>query len=423
MAAATTWRAAARRAAEVVRTSGPLWTASLVADRVAPWGVLGWWPDRVIAADALAGQVASILRAWGMAAPDVETAVPHILYADLHGIDSHGVAMLLHYERARAAGRLDCAARAAIVRETEGTALVDGGGGLGHLAADLAMKLAIARCRVAGLAAVAVRRSGHFGAAGSYVAMAAREGLIGFATTSAQEPAIVPTFGRDAMLGTNPIALAAPARRNPPFLLDMATSTASLGKVAVRWRKGRAIPRGWALDERGRETTSGRRAMRARRLTPLGAAAAMASYKGYGLAAAMEVLAAVLPGERWRAAVEPEVSERAAAELDAPEPAADQPDRPGLAAPHRVGHFFLCLDPARFRERGDFAADLDVLVDALRATPPADPRHAVLVAGDPEHAAAAERGAHGVPLPRAVVEDLRGVARRAGVAFVLDGAR
>jgi LDH2 family malate/lactate/ureidoglycolate dehydrogenase len=383
-------RSAARRVAESVRHAGPLWTASLALDRVAPFGVLGLWPDRVVAADALAAQVAAILGAWGMSAEHVAITVPHLMWADLHGVDSHGTGMLLHYHRARRAGTLTMTPVVAAVREDEVTALVDGGGGLGHVPGDVAMRLAIAKCRAHGMGAVAVRNSGHFGAAGAYTALATAEGYVGIATTTTQEPAVVPTFGAAAMLGTNPIALGAPAARNPPFMLDMATSTASLGKLTTAWRKGREVPEGWALDPAGRPVTSGRLAARHRRLTPLGATPELGSHKGYGLATAVAILSSVLPG-------------------------APRPD-----ATSRVGHFVLALDPARFREGGSFPADLDVLLDALRACPPSDPSRPVRVAGDPEHAACVDRSRTGIPLTRSLLEDLRTVARESDVRFTLD---
>jgi LDH2 family malate/lactate/ureidoglycolate dehydrogenase len=218
--------------------------------------------------------------------------------------------------------------------------------------------------------------------------------MIGIATTTTATAAVVPTRGTTAMLGTNPIAFAAPAERNEPFLLDMATSSASLGKLRMAWRRGEPIPAGWALDSEGRPTTSGRLAAEARRLTPLGSREELGSHKGYGLAAAVEILASVLPG-----------------------------GTSGPRAPERetrVGHFFLALDPARFRADGELESDLDVLLDALRASEPADQAWPVLVPGDPEAAARDERRRAGIPLTRAVLEDLRAVARASGVPFLLE---
>ncbi len=269
----------------------------------------------------------------------MRVTVEHVLYADRHGVDSHGCGMLKAYDVGLRAGWLTATPTIETVRETDATALLDGGAGIGHAAADAAMRLAIEKALATGVAGVAVRNSGHFGAAGSYARLASDAGLIGLATTNTREPAVVPAFGADAMLGTNPIALAAPAARNPPFLLDMATSTAALGKLVVAWRKGRRIPRGWAVDSRGRPVRNGRAAALGRRLTPLGATPQMGSHKGYGLATAVEILSAVLPGDG-------------------------------------VGHFFLALDPARFRAAGEFEAGVDALLDALRASRPLDAVHA-----------------------------------------------
>lgn len=351
------------------RLSGPLWTASLVADRVLRVNVLGRWPSRRVAYDVLDRQVLAILRAWDVAEP--ETVARHLLYADLHGIVSHGVAMFRHYAEAP----FNLAARPEVVRDDGATALVDGGGGLGHLPADRAMRLAIDKAHELGVGAVAVRNGGHFGAAGSYAALARDAGLIGFAMTNTRDPAVVPTHGAEARLGTNAIAFAA-----RDVLLDMATSTVSLGKAVARWRDGRRIPAGWAIDARGRPVRSGRVAGEQRRLTPLGSRAETASYKGYGLGAMVETLCRVMTGGG-------------------------------------VGHFLLALDPGRFGTGFDDA--MDAFTSSLRATRPLDPRRAVLVPGDPERTAQQDRAARGIPLSRSVIEDLRFVADGAGVPFAL----
>jgi LDH2 family malate/lactate/ureidoglycolate dehydrogenase len=221
--------------------------------------------------------------------------------------------------------------------------------------------------------------------------MAAQSGLIGLATTSTQTPSVVPTYGAESKLGTNPIAFAAPAAHHSPFLLDMATSTATVGALAMAWRKGRSIPVGWALGPNGKAATNGRRASMYRRLTPLGSSREMGSHKGYGLATMVEILSAVLPGTR--------------------------------AGGSAVGHFFLAIDPRRFRSGGEFEADLDGLIDHLHDCAPLHPGEPVLVAGDPEQRTFSERRRSGIPLCRSVVEDLRTVARASGVPFFLDADR
>jgi LDH2 family malate/lactate/ureidoglycolate dehydrogenase len=224
--------------------------------------------------------------------------------------------------------------------------------------------------------------------------MAADAGCLGIVTTSTPTAIVAPTFGAEAKLGTNPIALAAPAMRNRPFLLDIATSTVSRGVLAERWRSHGRVPQGWAIDARGRPLTSGASAVRHGRLTPLGGDREHGSHKGYGLAVAVEILSALLPGLPLR---------------QGPGPRAD------------VGHWALAIDPSRFRDAEAFAADVDALLDDLRLTSPVDGRSPVLVPGDPETATLARRTAEGIPLSRAVWEAVRGVARASGAPFVLEG--
>ncbi len=380
----------------VVHESGALWACALTCDRILPFGTQRLWKPVHVPAAQLSDQIARIFRSWGMPEAHVATTVDRILYADLRGIDSHGVCMLPFYQQLWHDGVLNPNPTIAVVQQTASTALVDGGGGLGHVAASFAMTRAIDLALAGGVGVVAVRNSGHFGAAGAYAVMAAERGLIGLTTCSTLTPAVVPTFGRQARLGTNPLALAAPGARHAPFLLDMATSTVSLGKLLARWRSGRRLPRGWAMDADGSPVTNGYAASRARRLTPLGGTADGSSHKGYGLGVAVEILSAVLPGLTAEAT------------------------SGGRRA--RVGHFCLAIDPARFGEPMGFPLRMDSLIDALRDTPPVATSQPVLVAGDPERATLAERTASGIPLTKAVFEDLRGVARTSRVPFVLDQA-
>lgn len=366
-----------------------LWWLSRALDRV---GIpaLRFWPHTFVAADVLESQVTAIFHAWGMPEDQIPITVEHLLYADLHGIDSHGSGMLRHYHRLRAAGTLNMTPRVEVVREDATTALVDGGGGLGHVPGDQAMTLAIAKARDAGAGVVAVRNSGHFGAAGAYAAMAARAGCLGIATTSTEQPSVVPTFGVEAVLGTNPIAFAAPAARNRPFMLDMATSTVPIGALYEAWREGRSIPEGWAFDEHGAPITNARRAAAYRRLAPLGSTREMGSHKGYGLAAMVEILSRILPGSG--------------------------------GGPHgrHTGHLFIAIDPRRFRDDGEFEAGLDTFMDGLRATRPREADQPVMVAGDPEYAALEERRRAGIPLARGVIEDIRMICADGAIPFLID---
>lgn len=357
--------------------------------------------SRRVPAERLGAQVAAIFGRWGMPREQVDVTVKMMLESDLRGIDSHGVYMLPLYDEFRRAGRLTLAPEVRVVRQSPVTALVDGGGGLGHYPSFRAMQLAIDKCAQAGVGVVTVRNSNHYGAAGVYALMAAERGFLGMSTTSVFRPGVVPTHGARPMLGTNPIALAAPARRNPPFCLDMATSTVAVGKLKLALLHGTTIPQGWATDDRGQPVTDPETGLKHRYLTPLGGTPVMSSHKGYGLGAMVEILSTMLPGAFY-----------------APTRAKRHPH----AERYNVGHFFMALDPKAFRAEGEFEDDLDDMIDALHALERADPAQPVLVAGDPEAAAYAERTANGIPLPAGLAKILRDLAADCGAPDLLEQA-
>lgn len=353
-----------------------------------------------VSIDALRRQLVEIYRVWGMDEAHIETTVEMMLYADIHGIDSHGVGMLPSYRQWRDEYQLNMTPEIATVRDGPAIAVLDGDAGLGHPAAHAAMRLAMDKARAVGMGAVAVRNSGHFGAAGAYAMLAAEAGLIGFATTSAHHEIIVPTFSAQAMFGTNPVAFAAPAGRNRPFSLDMATSTVAVGKIKIAQRHGKPLPVGWASDGEGRPTTDPDVALENYMLSPLGGTRELGSHKGYGLAAMVEILSTMLSGAIF-------AGTRAARRPDAVHPC--------------VGHFMMAMDPGAFRDLGDFEDDMDDMIDALRANRPVDPAQQVMVAGDPEYQAAAERRESGIKLPAMLVGELRDIVAECGAPYVLEG--
>jgi LDH2 family malate/lactate/ureidoglycolate dehydrogenase len=352
-----------------------------------------------IPADREAQQLSLILRAWGVPEEQATVTVTVLLEADLRGIESHGIALLPLYDEFRRQGKLTVAPEVRVVRESPVTALIDGGGGLGQFPSVTAMRLAIDKCAAAGVGAVAVRNSNHYGAAGVYASMAPERGYVGLSTSAVYRPAIVPTFGTEPMFGTNPFAFAAPGGRSRPFVLDMATSTAAIGKLKLAAGRGASIPEGWALDTLGRPLSDPALALKEPRLTPLGATRVMGGHKGYGLAATVEILSTMLSGAFY------------APTRERRHPGAER---------YNVGHFFLALDPKAFRDPGEFEADLDDMIDALHAARPADPGQGVLVAGDPEAENRVRRGREGIPVPDHVVVAVRSIAEACGVPFILE---
>ena len=358
----------------------------------------------LVPAETCRAQIVSVLTAWGMDPETVAITAEVMIETDLAGVDSHGISMLMDYDESRRKGKLNLAARPRIIRENPVTALVDADAGLGHPAAVFGMTVAIGKAKTAGVGVVAVRNSHHFGAAGYYAAMAAQAGLVGLVTSATRTIGVVPTRGAIPVLGTNPLAFAAPAKRNRAFRLVMATSTVAANKVKVYDLQNKALPAGWVLDGQGQPVRDASHAWNTIRnspeggLTPLGGTAEMASHKGYGLAMMVHILGGVLSGASF-------------SPIRVKTQRAEDPDN--------LGHFFMALDPDCFRDEGEFEADLDEAIDVLHATPPADPSKPVLVAGDPEAESRAHRLAEGIPVPDSLVEKLRGVCERAGVACLM----
>ena len=196
-------------------------------------------------------QIKAILLSWGMPEDNAETTADILGWADLHGVDSHGMSMIPGYDNLRRTGRVDVTARPKIVRQTPVSAVVDAGGGLGHVPSHFAMNVAIEKAKKTGMAAAVVRNSAHFGATGYYTLMAAKAGFVGLACTSASGIQVAPTFGKQARLGTDPWSFAAPSADGVPFLLDMATTTVAAGRIRNKANEHLPTPDGWVLDSEG----------------------------------------------------------------------------------------------------------------------------------------------------------------------------
>ncbi len=355
-------------------------------------------------AETIRAQLAAILEAWGMPPDHVSTTADVMLETDLIGVDSHGISMLTMYDQMHHAGQLNMRSKPRVVRETPVTALIDADAGLGHVVSVMAMNIAIDKCFENGVGVVSVFNSHHFGAAGYYASIAATRGVIGMVMTATRGITVVPTFGAEPVIGTNPIAFAAPARRNPPFLLDMATSTTAGNKVKVYALNSWKLPEGWIVDEQGRAVTDSTEAMHyvfdraLGGLTPLGGSRELGSHKGYGLAAMVHILGGVLSGGSFS-------------------PIRNRTQQ--ASEPDNIGHFFLAIDPKAFRTPGAFEDDLDQVIDVLHGTKRADPDQPVLVAGDPERTTRAERLTNGIPIPQTLKRQIKSIAESAHAAYLL----
>jgi LDH2 family malate/lactate/ureidoglycolate dehydrogenase len=343
-----------------------------------------------VAAAPLRQWVSALFAALGMPEEDAAVSADALVTSDLLGVSSHGVSNYIEliYAPGLRRGTINARPNVRVLRENASLALVDGDGGMGHVVGAKAMRIAVDKARSTGIGVVTVRGSRHYGMAGYYPLLALEHGLIGASLTNA-DALVLPTFGREARLGTNPIAVAVPAGEEPPFLLDMATSTVPLGKIMLAMRAGAAIPLGWAADRDGRATTDARAAFEALRLLPLGGSYEQGSHKGYGLAALVDILCGALSGSI-------------------------QGDHGGVG--NEVGHFFAALDPDVFVPRPEFAAAMDRFLRRLRETPSVDPAEPVIYAGWKEHVARRERERAGIPLHPKVLDYLRRFSGELGVA-------
>lgn len=340
-----------------------------------------------------------ILMQIGCPEKDAHLAADVLLSADLRGVDSHGVARLSGYVRLWEKGRINPTPQIKIVHETPSTAVVDGDGGLGLVVAPYAMQVAIDKAKNAGTGWVSVKHSNHYGIAGYHAMMALEHDMIGISLTNAS-PLVSPTFSKERLLGTNPISVAIPADKQPPFVADMATTTAANGKLEILQRKNLDAPLGWVQDKEGHPTADSNGVKKGGALLPLGGDREHGSHKGYALGAIVDIFSAVLSGANYGPWVPPFV-----AFLD-PDP---NPVGEG------IGHFFGAMRVDAFRPADEFKSHMDNWIERFRKAETTPGHESVIIPGDPERELEAERKISGIPLLLPVVEDLKNLGERFGV--------
>ncbi len=323
-------------------------------------------------------------------AHDAELAATCLLRADLRGIDSHGVARLNGYVRLWEAKRANTRPQMEVVHETPSTAVLDGDSGLGLVVAPFAMDLAIRKAKNVGSGWVAVRNSNHFGIAAHHAMRAVDEEMIGIVMTNASA-LVAPTFSIERLLGTNPICVAIPSGDEPPFVADLATSTAANGKLEILQRKNEQAPRGWIQDKDGNISINPHELKAGGALLPLGSDREHGSHKGYALGALVDIFSGVLSGANFGPWVPPFPSYVAIPE-----------NMPGKG----IGHFFGAIRIDGFRKADEFKRDMDQWLARFRNAIPAKGHEKVLVPGDPEREMEVIRRKMGIPLLHAVAENL-----------------
>lgn len=355
--------------------------------------------DQVIDTQKLRALEEAIFEKEGFTKEESADIADVLMQSDLFGIESHGAQRMMYYHNNIRSGSVDMKAKPEIVKETPVSLLVDGHFAMGQLAAKMAMRKAIEKAKTTGVAIAAVRNSSHFGIAGYYTLMAEKEGLAAFSMTNSG-PIMIPTFGREMMLGSNPIAFCMPA--DPvPFWFDGSTTVVTLGKVEVYDKREKPMPLGWTLDKNGNAATDASK-MNASILAgdlggilPVGGEGELlGGHKGYGLGIMVEALTGVLAQ--------------------------------GLVCPDMLGahgdhtsHFFLVFDPALFGEPDDIRARMSSYLQRLRDSEKLPGQTRIYTPGEKAFASQQARLQSGIPVDEKTIRELQQIAAELGVPSLL----
>ena len=343
-----------------------------------------------VPSEDLRRQLSLIFQAVKTPENHADIAAKVLVYASVRGVDTHGVSQVIGYSEAIESGFYTVPQQTSVINESETTALLSAGNGIGLVSAYEGMEIAIHKAHEYGLGMVSIRDGHHVGMVAYYAMMALEQDMIGMSMTTAT-PSVRPALGARKMLGTNPIGFAAPAGAERDFVLDMATSTVAGGKVGLARRLGVNIPEGWALTNEGEPITEPEEENDHWALNPLGNTREQGSHKGYGLAMMVDILCGVLSGG-------------------------------GFSRQLARGENMTCLiavDIGRFRDIDDFKAMMDDMIHELHSTPTLPGEDRVLVAGDPESDATDDRLVNGVPVENGNYAGIKTRAAELGVEVVI----
>lgn len=343
-----------------------------------------------------------VFRGYGFTPQESTQITDVLLDADLCGIESHGIQRLIRYHKEITEGMVKLDAKPEIVKQTPLAATIEGNDAMGQPLSVKAMELAMEKARQYGVGMVAVRNSNHYGIAGYYTRMAARAGLVGICMTNT-EAIMVPTFGAEAMLGTNPIAFSMPARP-VPFTFDAATTVVPRGKLEVYAKRDGVIRDGWALDETGQPSTDAARVLQniihktGGGILPLGGAGEETSgYKGYGFGMLCEICTGILSG--------------------------------GLTSNHvnrtpgrtNICHFFMAVDYGMFGDKEVLEENLSRYLEELRSSPKAQGADRIYIHGEKEEENRGKVRKEGIPVNAKTYGEMEMIAAYTGTTEFLPG--
>ena len=331
----------------------------------------------------------------GLAPEDARLVADNLIFANLRGVDSHGVIRTKIYADRLRAGGFKLKVRPQVIAEHQSCALMDGQHGPGQVAAMSAMKLAIAKAESSGFAVVSVKNSNHFGASAYYSMRALDHGMIGLATTNAG-PSMAPTGGRSGRLGNNALAVAVPAGKYPPVVLDMATGAVAWGKIFLAQQEKRKIPNTWALDRNGVPTDDPNAAAHQGLIQPFG------GYKGYGLSLLIDILTGVISGGGFSTGVKGLYTD--------------------IENPADVAQTCAALRIEAFMPLAEFCGRMEQMIEMMHSCPTAPGVERILVPGEIEHQTEQRRRADGIPINEELHKELLALGAELGVNSPLQEA-
>jgi len=340
-----------------------------------------------------------IFMKMGCRKDEAEVISKVFIAAELRGLPSHGMIRLKDYYQLWKAGRINVKPSVKTVHETPGTAVVDGDRAIGMVAAYRSMEIAIEKARNVGTGWVSTRNSNHYGIAGYYAMMALEHDMAGICMTNAN-PLVAPTFSVSPMLGTNPVAVAIPAGKNPPFVADFASTPIARGKLAVAEKKGEKVPFGFVQDVNGNPSDEPAILKSGGSMLTLGGDYVHGSHKGYCLSAIVDIFSAVFSGANFGPFVPPSVAYL---------PVKEEKTGEG------TGHFFGAMRIDAFQEASAFKEKMDLWINTFRNAKPAVGHDRVLIPGDPERENEIRIRKEGISLLPVIENEINQIAAELGV--------
>lgn len=342
-----------------------------------------------------------VFEKMGCSTADAVAATKVFIAAELNGLPSHGMLRIKDYFQLWQAGRINVKPNVRIVHESPSTAVVDGDGAIGMIAATKSMEIAIEKAKTAGTGWVSTRGSNHYGIAGYYSKMALEHDMIGICMTIAN-PVVAPTGSVTPMLGTNPIAVAIPAKSYPPFVADFSTTPIARGKLAVAGKKGEKVPFGYVQDKEGLPSDNPDILKEGGSMLTLGGDIEHGGHKGYCMSAIVDIFSCVLSGANFGPFCPPSVAYL---------PVLDEKVGEG------TGHFFGAMRIDAFQPKEVFLAQMDKWIETFKSGKPAKGVDRVRIPGEPEMEKREQLLKTGINVIEPIQKEMKEIANFLGIDF------